>query len=165
MSRTPFQIRLARLFLSMPEAEGFALAGGAPLIFRRMIARSTNIGFDYRLQPPESTAIGPALTAQELAADKLLALFSRAEARDFVDVYLLAQRFGVQAMLDWARQKDAGFDPYVLATMLGKFDAVPRREFEFDEGTYEQLRRFFEALRASLIGRTLMHPHQPRTDE
>jgi hypothetical protein len=40
--------------------------------------------------PPSLTAAGPTLAPEELAGHKLLALYDRAAARDFVDVYLLA---------------------------------------------------------------------------
>jgi len=49
--------------------------------------------------PASDTAAGPTLAPEELAGHKLLALFDRAAARDFVDVYLLAQRFGKQVLL------------------------------------------------------------------
>ena len=40
---------------------------------------------DHRLLPAEPSALGPVLALEELAANKLLALFDRVEARDFVD--------------------------------------------------------------------------------
>ncbi len=80
--------------------------------------------------PPTMTMLGPTLAPEELATRKLLALFGRAEARDFADVFLLTQRFGKEAMLRGASALDAGFDPGVLAQMmrtLGRFsdDEIP----------------------------------------
>lgn len=43
--------------------------------------------------PTQPTEVGPALALDELAADNMLALFGRAEARDFVDVYRLRARY------------------------------------------------------------------------
>ncbi|GEP39994.1 hypothetical protein NPS01_36570 [Nocardioides psychrotolerans] len=63
--------------------------------------------------------LGPTLAPLELAGRKLLALFGRAEARDFADVYVLAQRFGKDDLLEQAQVLDAGFDPQVLAQMMG----------------------------------------------
>lgn len=40
----------------------------------------------------------------------MLALFDRATTRDFVDVYMLLQRYELSQLMAWARQKDAGFD-------------------------------------------------------
>ena len=44
--------------------------------------------------PASVTAAGPTLAPEELAGHKLLALFDRAAARDFSDVYVLARLFG-----------------------------------------------------------------------
>lgn len=45
------------------------------------------------VDPPTLTILGPTLSANEMAARKLLALFDRAAVRDFVDVFTLAKRF------------------------------------------------------------------------
>lgn len=79
---------------------------------------------------PTMTLLGPTLAPEELAARKLLALFGRAEARDFADVFVLARLFDKDAMLRQASALDAGFDIGVLAQMmrtLGRFrdDEIP----------------------------------------
>ena len=79
---------------------------------------------------PTVTLLGPTLAPLELAGRKLLALFGRAEARDFADVYVLARHFGKAALLEQAQELDAGFDTHVLAQMmctLGRFaqDEIP----------------------------------------
>jgi hypothetical protein len=40
-SLTPLQVSAARLFFSLPESAGFAVAGGAALIARGLIQRPT----------------------------------------------------------------------------------------------------------------------------
>jgi hypothetical protein len=60
--------------------------------------------------PASATAAGPTLAPEELAGHKLLALFDRAAARDFADVYVLASRFGKGVLLARAAQIDAVFD-------------------------------------------------------
>lgn len=45
-------------------------------------------------------------------------MFDRAAARDFVDVYLLAQQFPKDLLLAHAAEIDAGFDTKVLAEMI-----------------------------------------------
>lgn len=65
----------------------------------------------YRLAPPSVTVDGmPTRSLQDLAADKTLALFGRATTRDFVDVYLLLQRYELSQLMAWAADKDPGFD-------------------------------------------------------
>lgn len=129
--------------------------------FVRMEVRDANeavlvdLAMDHRLRPAQQSSIGPVLAADELAADKLLALFGRAEPRDFVDVYFLALRHGIDPMLHWAQEKDPGFDRYVLATMIGSMDRRPREEFAVDDATLERLRGFFWELRARLVAEAL----------
>jgi len=67
---------------------------------------------------PTITVLGPTLTPLELGGRKLLALFGRAEARDFADVYVLVQQFGKEALVKEAQALDAGFDLVVLGQML-----------------------------------------------
>jgi predicted nucleotidyltransferase component of viral defense system len=61
--------------------------------------------------PASVTSAGPTLAPEELAGHKLLALFDRAAARDFSDVYVLARRFGKNAMLARAAWKAQSTEP------------------------------------------------------
>jgi hypothetical protein len=53
--------------------------------------------------------IGPVLHRDDLAADKTLALWGRAEPRDFVDVMALRALVGGSSLLRLAGEKDLGF--------------------------------------------------------
>jgi hypothetical protein len=57
-----------------------------------------------------------------------MALFDRAAARDFADVYVLARRFGKDTLLTRATQIDAGLDRAVLALMLATLDRLSDTE-------------------------------------
>lgn len=205
-----FQERVARLFLGLPEADGYALAGGSALVVHGLIDRETkdldffvavptavrpalealvravkadgldcqvlrsgpsfarlrisgsdgqaalvDLGYDWRLAPPVETRLGPALSSEELAADKLLALYGRAAARDFVDVYQLARVHGIDAILTWAGEKDRGLDLYHLAIAMDSIERHPRTEFAVDDPTLVRLKEFFADLRADLVERSL----------
>jgi hypothetical protein len=52
-----------------------------------------DLGIDYRALEPAQTPYGPALDLRELGANKMLAIFDRAEARDFIDLAQLTRRF------------------------------------------------------------------------
>jgi hypothetical protein len=95
--------------------------------------------------PPTITVLGPTLAAVELAGRKLLALFGRAEARDFADVYLLAQRFGKHALLEQAGSLDAGFDRTVLAQMLGTLGRFEGDEIPLGDDDLRAARTFFSS--------------------
>ncbi|MGL5930345.1 MAG: nucleotidyl transferase AbiEii/AbiGii toxin family protein [Dermatophilaceae bacterium] len=77
--------------------------------------------------PSHHGVAGPTFDPLELAGRKLLALYDRAAARDFVDVHALVGRFGTQPLLDMAADVDPGLDLDVLADM---FDTIAR----YDDG-------------------------------
>jgi Nucleotidyl transferase AbiEii toxin, Type IV TA system len=87
------------------------------------------IALDSRLFPPVRLEVGPVLSTQELAADKTLALFGRAYARDLVDVHALVARLGAVAVLELAATKDSGFSESVFARALDVAAARPEEEF------------------------------------
>lgn len=92
---------------------------------------------------PTITVLGPTLAPLELAGRKLLALFGRAEARDFADVYVLAQRFGKDALIQQAQTLDAGFDLSVLAQMIGTIRRFDDREIPLAPEELSRARTFF----------------------
>src|SRR5207253_11145893 len=61
---------------------------------------------DARLFRPEAGRLGPTLAGEELATDKLLAVFGRAEARDFVDLLAVERRYGLPRLCELAAEKD-----------------------------------------------------------
>ncbi|MEK6815835.1 MAG: nucleotidyl transferase AbiEii/AbiGii toxin family protein [Nitrospirota bacterium] len=64
---------------------------------------------------------------QDIAAGKLLALYGRAEERDFIDIYLLARdgRLSLDEMIDLAKMKDPGLDEYYLAIAFEQSEKLP----------------------------------------
>lgn len=93
---------------------------------------------------PTLTALGPTLAPLELAARKLVALFGRAEARDFADVYVLAERFGKSVLVEEARSFDRGFDLGVLAQMMQSLDRFEDDEIPLAPEQVPLARTFFE---------------------
>lgn len=97
--------------------------------------------------PPHSrpiiTVLGPTLAPLELAGRKLLALFGRAEARDFADVYVLTQRFGKAALIEQAQASDAGFDLGVLAQMVRTIERFDDQEIPLAADDLSIARTFF----------------------
>jgi hypothetical protein len=147
---SPLQERVAAIVAGLDEAKDFALAGGAALILRGEVERRTRdldffgltgdaVDADARLFPAEPARPAPTLRGEELAVDKVLAIFGRAEARDFVDLMALEPLYGLDRLCQLAAEKDPGFTPTVFAEMLGQFQRLRRDEFELDEARYEQL--------------------------
>ncbi len=86
----------------------------------------------YRLQPKILQADFGILTdnALDISCNKLSALFDRAEAKDFVDVFFIDRElFPFGELLQHAKQKHVGLDGYWLAVSLLKVEdlvSLPR---------------------------------------
>jgi hypothetical protein len=126
--------------------------------FCRMVIRSADAGVLIDLAvnappdlPASATPAGPTLAPEELAGHKLLALFDRAAARDFADVYVLANRFGKDVLLARAIRIDAGFDASVLADMIAALDRFADDEIPVPDGSsVAELRAFYATWRSEL---------------
>lgn len=110
-----------------------------------------DIAHDVRIREPEACSVGSLLSLEELAADKVLALFSRAEARDFVDVQALLERFGWTKLLSLAHEKDLGFDVAHLLDAINAFNRLRPEEFPISEARYLGLREQVTTWRAQLL--------------
>jgi hypothetical protein len=93
--------------------------------------------------PVAQTPIGPVFSPLELAGRKLLALFDRAEARDFVDVYVLSKKFGNEMIFDAAAQIEVSINKQILARMMNALERFSDDELPIDHGEAVALRRHF----------------------
>lgn len=101
---------------------------------------------------PVLSAAGPTFDPEELAGRKLGALFGRAEARDFTDVYVLAQRFGRAVLLERAAEVDLGFSHDVLAEMMRTLDRFDDDELPVTAAEVASIRAYFAAWAEELRG-------------
>jgi hypothetical protein len=202
---TPLQEQVARTIATLPEAEGFALAGGGAMIVLGIADRPTrdldyfgtapdavdrlrppleraleeqgllvevrravpgfveyqiadardgtalDVSWDSRLQPAQQTELGAVLARDDLAADKMLALFGRSEARDFVDVYRLRAHYSRDNLCRLAAAKDAGFDPRMFAGAVAGLDRHLRADLPIDDAAYTALREEFSDWLGALL--------------
>ncbi len=84
----------------------------------------------FRFEPAKEFPEFPRLKVDSLAdmaSNKLLALFGRATLRDFIDVYGLVHGGFYQPMelMEKAKKKDPGFDPYWLAVAFERIKTYP----------------------------------------
>ena len=98
-----------------------------------------DLAIDYRALPAEPSRYGPTLAVRELAANKVLALFDRAEARDFLDLVELTRHFELQSLIDLAGEKDAGFDTARFLESLASFDRFTPADLGVDATEYDRL--------------------------
>lgn len=101
--------------------------------FARLNVRSdeeiakVELGVDWRENEPVRLAVGPVLHADDAVANKMCALFGRAEVRDFVDAaaILASGRYTEDELLSLAADHDPGFDRSWFAEALAAIDRLP----------------------------------------
>lgn len=101
-------------------------------------------------RPPVASLAGPTFAAEELAGRKVIALFDRAAARDFLDVYELASRFSKAELLARAADIDDGFDPRAFAAMLDHLNRYRDTDLDLGGVDIAALRSFFRTWAAEL---------------
>lgn len=121
----------------------------------------------YRLAPAVLSEYGVWVNDWlDLAVDKLLAYYGRAEPRDAVDLYFIFQREPVKRLLELAAQKDPGFDLYWFAVALNRAADFPDRAdawpvkmlLPFDP---VELKRSFQKLALDLMGQVTQSSEGP----
>ena len=119
-------------------------------VFVRLLVKGTDevlvdIAIDVAAQyPSQFSILGPTFNHEELAGRKLLALFDRAEARDFADVFVLAQHFSKELLLVRASEIELSLNIDVLAQMMRSVGRFADGELPIDESLLKDLRFFFE---------------------
>ncbi|HEX9033389.1 MAG TPA: nucleotidyl transferase AbiEii/AbiGii toxin family protein [Streptosporangiaceae bacterium] len=111
---------------------------------------------DIRSKAPVAMRIGPVVHVDDVAGGKMEALFTRAEARDFIDIdaMVTSGRFTRRRLQELAAARDAGFELLVLADMLAVLDIYPDAEFSaygLRAEQIQQLRERFAKWRTELL--------------
>ncbi|MEU8000153.1 nucleotidyl transferase AbiEii/AbiGii toxin family protein [Catellatospora sp. NPDC049111] len=122
------------------EAQGYAVTSTVRNeVFARLLLTGSDgaepdkleMAVDWRAHPPVASAVGPVLHADDAVANKMCALFSRAESRDFLDVdaAISSGRYSREALIELAHQADPGFDAGVFATALQSLERITDTDF------------------------------------
>jgi len=101
-------------------------------------------------RPPTASLVGPTFDPEELAGRKVIALFDRAAARDFADVYTLAARFGKPLLLTRAAEIDLGFNQQIFADMLRTLERYKDADIPVPASDAATVRAFFRNWAAEL---------------
>ena len=96
--------------------------------------------------PATDSELGQLVSPKELGARKLLALFDRAAARDFVDLKVLLGIFEISELLDLAKRIDSGFSVEIFVYMLSQLEKYSDQDL-IDLGEDPNIiRRFFDSI-------------------
>lgn len=106
------------------------------------------MGVDWRANQPSRLSIGPVLHPDDAVANKICALFGRAEVRDYVDVDAIVSngRYGEEELLSLAEAHDPGFDRQWFAEALTAVDRLPDDRFQLYDLTPAQAARLKKRL-------------------
>ena len=101
------------------------------------------------LEPLVETENIRVMSVPDIAAMKIIALSQRGLRRDFLDLYVIAQKHSVDQIFDWTKRKFSQFDPYVCLKALIYF-----KDAEADESgrgmelknpvPWPKIKKFFE---------------------
>ena len=89
-----------------------------------------DLGVDWRAHPPVRLEVGPVLAIEDAVGNKVGALFSRAETRDYLDVDAIRRsgRYSDKELLNLARNADAGFNLGWFAQNLDHVERIQPEE-------------------------------------
>lgn len=79
-----------------------------------------DLGIDWRAYPPVTLDVGPVLAIEDAVGNKISALYSRSEVRDYLDVDAIRRsgRFSDKELLAAAAERDPGFAATEFANQL-----------------------------------------------
>jgi hypothetical protein len=118
VEKTGARARVVRRFASFVE---FEISAGVNRLKVDLALESL-----YRLAPVEPGDAGVMVNNfQDIQADKTLAFFGRAEPRDAIDLFFLLKATPIERLMEGAKAKDSGFDPYWFAVALNRVSKYP----------------------------------------
>jgi Nucleotidyl transferase AbiEii toxin, Type IV TA system len=79
-----------------------------------------DLGVDWRQDDPVTLEVGPVLSLSDVVGNKVSALYSRGEPRDYLDVDAIraSGRFSDDQLIAAAAERDAGFEVEMFAQQL-----------------------------------------------
>lgn len=118
-----------------------------------------DLAVDWREREPVTLPVGPVLSIQDAVGSKVSALYSRAEARDYIDVDAIRAtgRFSDAELMTAAAGRDAGFDVEMFAHQLEQVQRIaPDRfaEYGVDAAQTDALKARFGTWATELRGRS-----------
>jgi hypothetical protein len=124
---------------------------------------AVELAADWRANQPVHMSIGPVLHPDDAVANKMSAVYGRAQARDFIDVDAAVRsgRYDWEALLRLAENADRGFDRRMFAEALREIEALAADDFTsygVAGRDLEDLRARFAAWRAWLLDNAEQRP-------
>ncbi|MEJ1116829.1 nucleotidyl transferase AbiEii/AbiGii toxin family protein [Paenarthrobacter sp. CCNWLY172] len=99
-----------------------------------------DLGVDWRAAEPVTLSVGPVLSLEDAVGSKVVAVYSRAEVRDYLDLDAIreSRRFTDAQLLDLAADRDPGFDIEMFAGQLEQINRITSTVRVQEYGVEEQ---------------------------
>lgn len=96
------------------------------------LTTSLDMGLDWRENPIVDLGIGPVIAEADAVANKTLAVFGRAYARDFIDLASIVSsgRYSANDLMELAHRHDPGFTPRYFHQSLGMIHRVTTADWQ-----------------------------------
>ena len=91
---------------------------------------------------------------ENIAVNRLLAIFGRTDAKDFVDLYFILHSYKqlkFEDLFDKAKRKDTGLNEFYLASMLAEVESLTSFPKVLKEFNKQQMKDFFLELSQNLF--------------
>jgi hypothetical protein len=90
-----------------------------------------DLGLDWWEDKPAVVDLGPVMSLKDSVASKLLTVYSRGYARDYLDAYSIigSGRFTPLQLIDLCRRRDPHLDLEMFAASMTGHRALPTTEF------------------------------------
>ena len=100
-----------------------------------------DLGVDWRQDDPVQLEVGPVLSLADAVGNKVSALYSRGEPRDYLDVDAIRRsgRFSDEQLVAAAAERDAGFEVGMFADQLTAVSRIRLRDVRAYGVTADQL--------------------------
>ncbi|KQO63515.1 nucleotidyl transferase AbiEii/AbiGii toxin family protein [Curtobacterium sp. Leaf261] len=121
-----FAVQLRGRGFTVSESRRAELFASFEVIVPGADAVEVDLGVDWREHEPVVLGVGPVLALHDAVANKVSALYGRAEARDFIDVDAIRQsgRYDDADLIATAVDRDPGFDVRMFAQQLANVTRI-----------------------------------------
>ena len=116
-----------------------------------------DLAMDWREHEPVTLSVGPVLSLEDSVGSKVNALYTRAEARDYLDVDSIraSGHFTDTQLMRAAAERDAGFDKVMFARQLDQAQRIRLERvarYGVDAAQLDAIKARFATWSAELVG-------------
>jgi len=90
---------------------------------------------------------------ENIASNKILAVFGRTEPKDFIDLYFIlkSKKFTFEELFERAKKKDLGLSEFYLANSLAQIGQTDKRLKVYKEFDWDEMVKFYDDLSRKLF--------------